>query len=66
MRIIFKIKEIRKEKNITLKQLSKTTGVSITEINDVENHLKKPLFITAVLIAKGLKVDIKDIYKVEW
>lgn len=66
MRIIFKIKEIRKEKNITLKQLSKTTGVSITEINDVENHLKKHLFITAVLIAKGLKVDIKDIYKVEW
>ena len=41
----FLIKEIRKEQNITLKQLSYRTGISTTHLNDIENNLKMPSLI---------------------
>ena len=58
------IKDIRKEKGITLEQLSKATGVSTSHINDIENNKKEPSLSIAVLLAKALKVDIKELYRV--
>lgn len=58
------IKDIRKEKGITLEQLSKATGVSTSHINDIENNKKEPSLSIAVLLAKTLKVDIKELYRV--
>ena len=58
------IKDIRKEKGITLEQLSKATGVSTFHINDIENNKKEPSLSIAVLLAKTLKVDIKELYRV--
>lgn len=59
------IKEIRKEKGITLEQLSKMTGVSTSHINDIENNKKEPSLSIAIMLAKALKVDITEIYRVK-
>ena len=61
----FLIKEIRKEQNITLKQLPYRTGISTTHLNDIENNLKMPSLIYAVKIAKALKIKLEEIYFVE-
>lgn len=64
MKIEIRIKEIRKIKNITLKQLSKKSGISTTHINDIENNVKSPSLIVMVILAKELNVNITELYKV--
>lgn len=64
MRIIFNIKEIRKQKKMTLKKVAERSGVSDTEINDIENNNKIPSVITAEAIARALKVDITELYTI--
>lgn len=66
MKIIFRIKEERNKQGNTLKILSKKTGISITHLNDIENHIKMPSFIMVVLIADALKIEIKELYTVKW
>ena len=66
MRIEILVKQIRKEKHITLEQLSRRTGISTTHINDVENNLKEPGLSIMVRLAKALNMDIRDLYKVIW
>lgn len=64
MKIEIKIKEIRKNKHLTLKQLSRKTGISTTHINDIENHMKDPSFSMMVRLAKGLDIEVRELYKV--
>lgn len=66
MRIIILIKDVRKQKNITLAQLSDRTGISTTHINDIENNLKEPSFSMMIRLAKGLDVNLSQLYKVIW
>ena len=65
MVIKFSIKGIRKEKKLTLKQLSYKTGISTTHLNDIESNYKMPSLIFAIKIAKALKVNINDLYYIE-
>lgn len=64
MRIEIIVKQIRKEKNMSLSELSKKSGISTTHINDVENNLKSPSLLVAVLLAKALNINITEIYKI--
>lgn len=64
MRIELLLKEIRKSRKISLKQLSKKTGISKTHLNDIENNIKMPSLLISIIIAKELKIDIKDFYKI--
>ena len=66
LRIEILIKKMRKQKHITLAQLSDRTGISTTHINDVENNLKEPSFSMMIRLAKGLDVDLSELYKVIW
>lgn len=59
-----KIKQIRQRKNISLAELSAKSGVSKTEINDVENNKKKPSLQTVILLAQALEVNVEDLYVV--
>lgn len=58
------IKEIRKQQNITLDELSKKSGVSKSHINDIENNKKEPTLTIAVAIAKALNVQLTDLFRV--
>lgn len=66
MRIKILVKDVRARKNITLAKLSDKTGISKTHINDIENNLKEPSLSIMVRLAKGLDVDLNELYKVIW
>lgn len=66
MRVEILLKEKRKERNLTLAQLSDRTGISTTHINDIENNIKEPSISMMVRIAKALDLKIEDLYKVKW
>ena len=66
MHVEILLKEKRKERNLTLAQLSDRTGISTTNINDIENNIKEPSISMMVRIAKALDLKIEDLYKVRW
>lgn len=66
MRVEILLKEKRKERNLTLAQLSEKTGISTTHINDIENNIKEPSISMLIRIAKALGVQIEELYKVKW
>lgn len=66
MRVEILLKEKRKERNLTLVQLSDRTGISTTHINDIENNIKEPSISMMVRIAKALDLKIEDLYRVKW
>lgn len=58
------LKQIRISKNLTLKQLSKITGISPTYLNDIEN-LKciNPSYKIVQRLIKSLDVNLDDLEK---
>lgn len=66
MKVEILVKDIRKEKNISLKKLSNKSGVSTTHINDIENNNKSPSLYVMIRLAKALEVEITKLYKVKW
>ena len=61
--LVFVIKKIRIEKNITLYGLSKKTGISRTYLRSLENNKKSnPTINTLSTIADALNVNIKDLF----
>lgn len=60
---IFLIREIRKEKHITQKELSRRTGISRGYIAELESSTKvNPSFETIYKIAQALEVEITEIF----
>ena len=66
MHIEILLKKRRKEKNITLAQLSEKTGISTSHLNDIENNIKEPSISMIIRIAKGLDLKVEELYKVKW
>lgn len=53
----------RHEKNITLKELEKMTGISKSTLNNIENNKVSPTLRQLEIIAKALNVKITDLFK---
>lgn len=64
MRVEVLLKEIRKEKGISLQQLAKTTGISRSHLNYIEKNEKEPSLSMAVRIAQALNIKLEELYKV--
>lgn len=64
IKITYNVKEIRKSKGITLRELSKMSGVSTTHINDIENNKNHPTIYTIYLICKALDVELTDLFTI--
>ena len=64
MHIEFRIKEVRKSKNITLERLSELTSISKSHLSNIERGEKEPTVSILIRIALALKVDEKELYKV--
>lgn len=61
--LVFLIKELRKIKNITLKELKEDTGLSISYLSELENNkVKNPSLFVIVKIAKALDTKLDEIY----
>jgi transcriptional regulator with XRE-family HTH domain len=52
-----KLKEIRRSKNLTLDELARVSGVSISTISKIENQQQKPGFETVLKISRALHVN---------
>lgn len=57
MRIIYHIYELRAEKNMSVRRLAELSGVSKTQINDIENGNTHPTVYTLCLLSLALKVS---------
>lgn len=66
MRVEIMLREKRKEKNMSLRELSRTCGVSISHLSDIETNKSSATIITLVKIAKALDTDIESLIKIFW
>ena len=57
MRIIYKIYEERTKQKLSVRQLSVKSGVSKTQINDIENGNKHPTVYVLCLLSLALNVE---------
>lgn len=64
--MIIKTWQARIEKNLTLIQLAKLTGISKTCLNDIENGKTSPNLIQLEKIAKALNVKMTDLFDSEY
>lgn len=61
--LVFLIKEIRKIKKITLKEIKEKTNISVSYLSEIENNkVKNPSLLVMVKIAQVLEVKLDDIY----
>ncbi len=65
MRVKILLKDIRKERNISLEQLAKMTGISKSHLNYIEKQEKEPTLSVIIRIAKALNIEEKDLYRIE-
>lgn len=63
MYIEYLIKKVRKEKGVSLRELSKRANVSLGHLSDIENGIKEPGFFIMIRIARALDVELDKIYK---
>ena len=63
MRVEILIREVREERNITLRRLAEMTGISRGHLSRIENGETMPTILTIERIAVVLKVDSKKLYK---
>lgn len=56
-----RVKEYRQAAGLTLAQLAKLSGVSISTISDIE-HGAEPRVVTAICIAKALGVTAEQLW----
>lgn len=65
VRVTYRVYEIRRIKNMTLRDLSIKSGISRTEINNIENNLKDPTIRTMCLLSLALGVSLQDLFSIE-
>lgn len=58
-----RLHEIREKADLTLRQLAAATGISSSELNDIERGLKDPRLSTVVIIAKYFGIELSDFIK---
>lgn len=56
-----KLKKLRKENNLTLKELHNLTGISISFISDIENKRRNPSIENLKTLAKALNVSPNEL-----
>jgi len=66
MKPLNNIQKIRWDRNISLRQLSKLSGVSHTEISMIENGLKTPTQITILRLCKALNMPVNKVFRLDY
>ena len=62
MTVELKIKEIREQIGISLRDLSEETGIERHRLSEIEDNVDKILFIEMLVIAENLGKKITDLY----
>lgn len=56
------LKKVREEKGMTVRKLEEISGISKSQINNIENNNTIPTIWVLEKIAHALNVDIKELY----
>lgn len=56
------LKTIREQKGLSLRQLEDLSGVSKTQLNDIENEKCNPELNTMCKIAKALQIEVTELF----
>jgi transcriptional regulator with XRE-family HTH domain len=64
MKVEILLREIMQKRKLTTRQLEILSGVSRATIGDIRKG-SMPRIDTLLKLAKGLGIDIKDLYKIE-
>ena len=62
IQVEYKIRQIRLSRHLTLDRLSALSGVSVTEINDIERGIREATVPTICMIAVALEVEVCDLF----
>lgn len=65
MTVKLKIKEIREQMGISIRDLAEETGIERHRLSEIEKDVDKILFIEILVIAENLGKQISDLYEVE-
>ena len=60
------LSQIMYENNITYRELSKLSGISISAFNNIANFEKEPRQSTMIAIARALGMDVVEIFDLDW
>ena len=63
MEVGSKIRKLRKDKNMTLEELSKKSGVALATLSRIENNKMNGTMHSHLNICKAMKVSISELYK---
>ncbi|MBC2581876.1 helix-turn-helix domain-containing protein [Clostridium sp. DJ247] len=63
MKISKKVRDLRKQNNLTLKELSEKSGLSVSFISDIENERRNPSIEKLQDLAKALGVSADEFLK---
>lgn len=58
-----KLREIRKNKNLTRYDLQKLSGISTVQIRNIERDICEPRTTTLAKLASALEVDYDELYE---
>ena len=62
MKIVYHIYELRAGRNMSVRRLSELSGVSKTQINDIENGKTHPTVFTICLLSLALEVSPYELF----
>lgn len=62
MNVSNKLRNLRNENNLTLKELSAKSGISVSFISDIENRRRNPSIETLKTLADALSVSVNDFF----
>lgn len=64
MKVVVKsrLKEVRKQKGLSIRQLELCSGVSRSSISDIEREVKIPTIETLCMLAVAMEVRPEDLY----
>lgn len=58
--------EIMEEKEITYRQLSRLSGISVGSLYKIANHISDPKQSTMIEISRALKMPVENIFDLNW
>jgi putative transcriptional regulator len=61
-KIIYHLYDIRTERNLSIRELSVLSGVSKSQINNIENGKQSPTVYTLCCLAEALNVSPYDLF----
>lgn len=65
LKINLLVRQVRKERKMSLNKLLLLSGVSIAHLSDIERNNKTPSLLIMVRLSRALKVSITDLFEVE-